>query len=189
MIHFFSNTPATVTSRTRARGFTLVETLVAITVLVIAVVGPLYAVHRSIAASYTARDTLAATALAQEAVEYVRSVRDSNYLAGDSDWLSGLSLCVLSGAEGPSDFGCAVDPNPAPAIAACGSTGCPPLRLDTSYRYRQSSNSAYPETRFARKVTITPVSNEAVKIAVTVSWETLRIPYSVTVTEYLYNWQ
>jgi type II secretory pathway pseudopilin PulG len=34
-----------------SRGFTLVETLVAITVLIVAIVGPLYAVHKSIAAS------------------------------------------------------------------------------------------------------------------------------------------
>jgi prepilin-type N-terminal cleavage/methylation domain-containing protein len=170
-------------------GFTLVETMVAITILVIAVVGPLYAVHRSVVASYTARDALAATALAQEGMEYVRSVRDSNYLSNSSDWLSGLDTCIVTGPEGPSDFGCAVDPNPTPTIAACASGGCAALRLDSSYRYRQSANAGYPVTRFARKVTISRVSSEAVLVTVAVSWSTLRIPYTVTVSEYLYNWQ
>lgn len=163
------------------QAFTLVETLVAVTVLVIAVVGPLYAVHKAVTASFTARDSLVATALAQEGMEYVRSVRDSNYLAGDSNWLNGLSLCTAA-------TGCAVDPNaPTPSIQACASSGCAPLRLDTSSRYRQSSTGTV--TRFSRKVLITTVSATDVLVTVTVSWSTLRIPYSVTVSEHLYNWQ
>lgn len=168
------------------KGFTLVETLVAIMVLVVAIVGPLYAVHRSITTSYTARDTLIASALAQEGMEFVRAARDSNYLVGSSDWLQGLSTCMVTGAEGPSDYGCGPDV-PSGALQACTSSGCTPLVLDTSYRYRQTGTGT--ATRFSRKVTIKNVSATEVVVSVRVSWSTLRIPYSVTVTEHLYNWQ
>ncbi|HEY0011193.1 MAG TPA: prepilin-type N-terminal cleavage/methylation domain-containing protein [Candidatus Paceibacterota bacterium] len=176
---------------TNHRGFTLVETLVAITILVMAVVGPLYAVHRSVIASYTARDALIATALAQEGVEYIRSVRDTNYLS-EQDWLTNLSPCVVNGSEGPSDYGCAVDPNPTtPVIQACasqGGGGCAKLKLDGASRYRIGAGT---DTSFSRKVTITPVGSGGteVELTVTVSWSTLRIPYTVTVREHLYKWQ
>jgi prepilin-type N-terminal cleavage/methylation domain-containing protein len=174
----------------RKGGFTLVETLVAITVLVIAVVGPLYAVHKSVTASYTARDSLIATALAQESVEYIRKVRDSNYLSGQSDWLNGLDTCMLTGPgqdEGPNDYGCGPDIFDG-SLTACLQNGCPRLRLDNAYRYRQLATGT--DSRFARKVTIKemPSGNEA-EIIVRVSWVTLRVQYTVTVTERLYNWQ
>jgi type II secretory pathway pseudopilin PulG len=174
------------------KAFTLVETLVAITVLVTAIVGPLYAVHKSLIASYTARDSLIATALAQEGIEYVRSVRDGNYLSHQSNWLNGLTTCMLTGAEGPSDYGCGPDPITG-ALEACGPptvsqpTGCTPLKLDTSYRYRQGATGT--ATRFSRKVTIANVSATEVIVTTTVAWSTLRIPYTVVVTEHLYNWQ
>lgn len=163
------------------KGFTLVETLVAITVLVTAIVGPLYAVHKSVTASYTARDILIATALAQEGVEYVRFVRDSNYLEGNTDWLDGLAACQAA-------TGCALD-SYAQSIQACPSEaggGCPALNLDTASRYVLGSGTA---TRFRRTVALQTVSNTEARVTVTVSWETLRTPYTVTVTEELYNWQ
>jgi hypothetical protein len=154
---------------------------VAITVLTVAIVGPLYAVHRSVAASYTARDTLVATALAQEAMEFVRIQRDDNYLSNNANWMNGLSACIVTGAEGPSDFGCGVDPVWG-AYVACPSTGCAPLTLDAgSVIYHQGG--AYPATRFRRKITITSISATEVEVKVVVSWSTLRIPYAVTVTE------
>lgn len=165
----------------RNRGFTLVETLVAIMVLVAAIAGPLYAVHRSLIASYTARDTLAATALAQEGMEYVRSVRDGNYLSGNSNWLQGLDLCAAA-------TGCAVDPN-ATSLSSqiqAYATSSAALSLDTSYRYRLGTGTP---TRFIRKVTVTTVSATEVEVTTTVFWTTIRVPYTVTVREHLYNWQ
>lgn len=169
-------------TRRRARGFTLVETLVAITVLLVAIVGPLYAVHRSLTASYTARDQLVATAIAQEGVEFVRGIRDTNYLANRS-WLIGLTPACTN------TNGCVVDPHTL-AVTTCGPgpNGCPVLRLATNSLYRQEATPGDSATRFRRQVKITAVSSTEVLVTVTVSWSTLRIPYSVTVNERLYNW-
>lgn len=54
--------------------------MVAITILTIAVAGPLYAANRAIVAAEISRDQLTASYLAQEGIEYVRSIRDNKYL-------------------------------------------------------------------------------------------------------------
>jgi prepilin-type N-terminal cleavage/methylation domain-containing protein len=168
------------------RGFTLVETLVAITILVIAIVGPLYAIHKSVTASYTARDHLVATALAQEAVEFVRSARDTNYLS-ERGWLTGLEDCIV---DSSGDYGCVIDPGTGNIDpCASGTSGCPKLTLHPTTRlYTQTPG--LPETPFKRKVTIEPVGagGNEIKVTVTVSWSTLRVSYTSSVTEYLHNW-
>lgn len=167
------------------KGFTLVETLVAITVLVVAIVGPLYVVHKSIAASYAARDKLIATALAQEGLEYVRSVRDDNYLTG-RNWMTGLNGSN-NGSNSANCFSnnCTVDQGQDDTVA-CSSSGCAPLRITSANLYTQAGGN--PLTKFTRSVRLTTVNANEVEVEVTVTWETLRIPYSTTVSEHLYNW-
>ena len=74
---------------TPTKGFSLIETLIAITILAVALVGPFIAVRTALQASYVARDQLVASMLAQEAMEYIRTVRDNNFHAG-RDWLHGF---------------------------------------------------------------------------------------------------
>jgi len=159
------------------KGFTLVETLVAITILVIAMVGPLYAVHKSITASNTARDKLIATALAQEGVEYVRGRRDNNYLAGRA-WMAQLGGCFTPNT-------CTVDQG-TDRLRVCGGSGCAPLKLTSANLYTQ--DSGHPVTKFTRTVQFKNVTANEIQVTVTVNWMTFRIPYSVTVTEHLYDW-
>jgi len=159
------------------RGFTLVETLVAIAIIMIAIVGPYYSVQQAITASAIARDQLIASSLAQEGAEYVYYRRDSNFLAGSS-WLSGLSACQ-------GTYGCTVDPS-ANAVAACSSSGCAVLKLNTSNLYTYSGS--YPATKFTRTVKIQTVSSTEVRVTVTVTWSTEHNSYTVDVVENLYNW-
>jgi type II secretory pathway pseudopilin PulG len=85
-------------------GLTLVETLVAISILTIAVIGPLGIIAQALHTSYYTRDQMTAHYLAQEAIEYVRNLRDNKSIeiTGDSindpsyeytstDWLSGIA--------------------------------------------------------------------------------------------------
>lgn len=69
------------TSRNSSTGFTLVETLIAIAILTIAVAGPLYIADRAVVSAEIARDRLTASYLAQEGIEYVRAMRDNEFLA------------------------------------------------------------------------------------------------------------
>ena len=59
-----------------SRGFTLIETLVAVSLLAVVIVAPMSLTTQSLSSAYYARDQMTAFHLAQEAIESVRSVRD-----------------------------------------------------------------------------------------------------------------
>lgn len=65
-------------------GFTILETLVAISILVLALTAPLVIVSQALKSSYFSRDQITAYYLAQEAVEYLRNKRDNQGLAADA---------------------------------------------------------------------------------------------------------
>lgn len=64
----------------KKRGFTILETLVAISILVLALTAPLVIVSQALQTSYFSRDQITAYYLAQEAVEYLRNKRDNQGL-------------------------------------------------------------------------------------------------------------
>lgn len=181
---------------TPVRAFTLVETMVAIAIIAISIVGPLYALEKGVIASYAARDKLAASALAQEGVEYVHGIRDSNYLYNlgapivPRSWLYGLDgtggpNCVNGGA-------CVIDAiTPTNTVTACSSPStCPPLRLSAAGVYTQASNGSNVASKFTRTVALTSVGSDGreMKVTVTVKWKTGLVNYSVSVSENLQNW-
>ena len=97
----------------KVRGLTMVETLVAISILTIAVIGPLGIIAQALHTSYYTRDQMTAYYLAQEPIEYVRNLRDkqgiiitSKYLNNPDDttipfWLANV---VGSGDSGTPNF-------------------------------------------------------------------------------------
>jgi len=103
-------------------GFTLVETLVAIAVLLTSLTGPLFLAERSFIAATGSRDQMIATFLADEGIEYVRKVRDTNYLSGNG-WLTQLSSCVSN----PCTIDVAND-----LVSVCGGGTCLPLNFNSS---------------------------------------------------------
>jgi len=172
------------------KGFTLVETLVAIFVLTLSITGPLFIAQQSFTSAATARDRTTASFLAQEGIEYVRSVRDHNYLSGQ-DWLTSLSPCIGLGKA------CTVDPigETYPLVELCVSGVCGPLQKTSNGVFGYQNGSE--ETRFVRTITITfpddPVTDRdgfpaEVLVKVTVTWENKSVTRTTTVQERLYNW-
>lgn len=177
------------------RGFTLVETLAAITLLVLAIVSPMLLVERSLMSAYYARDQFTAFNLAQEAIEQVRQARDNNILKiaqGQSvDLFSNLPL-----ADGRTPF--KVDAtNAANPISSCSSNPCELLQTDgTLYGY----HAGWSNTNFRRSVvacyihsdgTCTSAASDELRVTVTVSWQTAAIgtaPRSISLSEDLYRW-
>lgn len=176
-------------NRADARGFTLVETMVAVTVLAIALIGPFSAVESALNASYVARDELTASSLAQEGMEYIRSVRDGNYLNGRA-WMDKLSTFSCYGAA-PANF-CVVDPTQgdvhtnATAIASYTPGHAPPLYVSATSLYNQQH--AGTVSRFTRTVQMKQLSNTEVQVTVIVSWTSAHQAYSATVVDTLENW-
>ncbi len=72
-----------------ASGFTIIESLVAVMILVMSVTGPLALAARGLSFSTYAREEITAFYLASEGMETIRNIRDSNLLSPESgkDWL------------------------------------------------------------------------------------------------------
>jgi len=78
----------------KIRGFTLIEALVSISILALAIIGPLSLASTSMAAAQIARDQLVAFYLSQEGIEIVRNQRDTNRVDGAHTWYYGwLNTC------------------------------------------------------------------------------------------------
>lgn len=159
------------------RAFTLIETLVAISVLLISLAGPLTLAVQSLNSAYYARDQITAFYLAQEAVEYVRAVRDQNYLSG-TPWLSDIDDCL--------DTSCTVN-FPDFTHAVCSGTCDPVLVNEATGLYGDDTGDASVYTRVMTLETIEGVDSEVI-IQVTVSWQTRGRDRQFTINEHLLNW-
>lgn len=184
-----------------AQGFTLIETLVAVFILVTAIAGPLTIASRGLTTALVAKDQVTAFYLAQDAVEYIRYKRDSACLASgvspcdNAVWLSTVSACT--GANG-----CYLDSTEHSPVSpsACIPSACLNGTTFTSskFLYYDYSNSRFtysatvPNIKqpFARSVIISTINTNEVKLKVTVSWsDTSGVVRSVVVIEDLLNWQ
>lgn len=156
-------------------GFTLIETLVAIALLVIAIVAPMSLVAQSLTTAFYARDQVAAYSLAQEGIEAVRAVRDGNILANAT---TGSSNDLLASIPINQDFTIDATQPGATGIASCGLGVCPLLKVDGNgnlYGY----TSGWADTKFRRTIranykgpgTINGGQDE-IRVTVTVTWET-----------------
>ena len=171
----------------RARGFTLIETLVAVLLLATSIVGPITLASKGLSAALIARDQMVAFYLAQDAMEYVRYVRDSNKLAGQP-WLTSLNACT--GANG-----CTIDPSSG-TVAACAGTCSLINKHDdgAGHVYFTYSPSDNPTPQgFLRTVTLTaPSTGETTEelLTVSVSWRAQSgVTRTIAVRENLLDWQ
>lgn len=170
----------------RVRGFTLIETLVAVLLLASAIAGPLSIAAKGLTAALVARDQMVAFYLAQDAVEYVRFVRDSNKLSG-RQWLTGLTPCQSSN-------GCTVDPSTG-TVAPCGTT-CEIINKyddgDSHVYFTYDDGTPTPEGYIRTVKLSAPATGETTEevLTVSVSWHTQgNIAHSIAVRENLLDWQ
>lgn len=170
----------------RVRGFTLIETLVAVLLLSTAIAGPLTIASKGLSASLIARDQMIAFYLAQDAVEYVRFIRDSNKLAGNP-WLTNLNACT--GADG-----CTVDPS-AGTVTACSGACSLIQKYDdgSGHVYFSYTLGAITPQQFRRTVTLAPPSTGGTTeevLTVSVSWRAQSgVTRTIAVRENLLDWQ
>ncbi len=176
-------------------GFTLIETMVAIAILTLSIIGPMVTANRAIVAANTARDQLTASYLAQEGIEYVRAVRDNQFLAtyigtptkAWSYFTNAISQCD---ATSNTTQACTLDPA-SNTLAQCtvGST-CTPLYLgQISGVYMYTQQNVGVKTAFTRTIQMVGVTGTDVRIISRVSWSFHGTPYAVTITDHLTPWQ
>jgi prepilin-type N-terminal cleavage/methylation domain-containing protein len=150
-------------------GFTIIETLVAIAILMLAIVGPLTIAHKGLIAAVFAHDQVTAAYLAQDAIEFVKNMRDNNLLANRTDgWLTGFSDCVVSNP-------CKVDTVGGDSTIPSGITHCSGTEVTTCPLYKTSggySPSGSGSINFYRQFYITPRAGNSDEVLATVvmSW-------------------
>ncbi len=171
-------------------GFTLLEVLVALFVIIVGLMGGMSAILKTLTLLSFSASRLTAAYLAQEGIEIVRNVRDTNWLEARTvanDWDEGLANCSngciadYNHSYGPD----LIDPN-LPAFASqflnIGGNGF--------YSYSPST-----ETKFKRKITITTsVAPECptagcLSVKVDIFWSEKGKPYTFSTQENLYNWR
>jgi Tfp pilus assembly protein PilV len=181
------------TRKSLQRSFTLVETLVAITILTLAILAPFDAVERVISSSRLSSDRLIASSLAQETLEYVRFFRTSNYLAGDA-----ATTHYMNGMNGTSNrFGgtscvfnlCTTDAYSAVGsiIQSCNSTDitqCSYLNVTNAGLYRQTAGGT--ATIYRRAFSYQQKSNYEVVTVVVLRED--HGTHTIYLTENLYDW-
>ncbi len=205
--------------RAPLRGFTLIETLVAILVLMTALAGALALAAQGFNSADVAGNQITAEYLAQDAIEYIRFVRDSNCLSHSSNgscpssaWLDFLSACTTSSGcyfDSSQNF-TVTDESP----VECPSGICPvmyyePISGFYNYANLPPGDTSIPNasvepnandnlpSAYTRKVTIvTPVTsgagsnaNEA-QVTAVVSWAgRTGVISSVTLQENIFDWE
>jgi len=164
------------------RGFTLLELLITILVIIIGIVGVYMISAQIISYSNLAAFKLTASYFGQEGIEIVKNMRETNFIrdykspSSDIEWDQGLTVC---------ENGCEADYN-------ADYKDNPPSSYEGKYLNIQSNgfygyDSGTP-TKFKRKITITKVEPIIMRVVVTVDWQEKSKPYSIVVQEDLYKW-
>lgn len=184
-------------------GFTLIETMVAISILALSIAGPLYTAGRALVATESSRDQITASYLAQEGVEYIRAMRDDAYLAERR--IGGQNVSSISwdnftkSTKNTSILRCSTAPCTVDPFKSMGTGNglsleqcigkCAPLFLSNGRYTQQSGIAGAVRTPFTRSVKITAISFNEESVVSTVSWKFHNTPYTTSVVVHLTKWQ
>lgn len=149
------------------------EVIIAITVIVFALLALISLISSSVSGLKPGGPKLTAVNLAQEGLEIVRNIRDSNWLAGKrtpANWRDSL-------AEG--DYRVQYD------IAGLLVYSSDVFKIDANGFYQYASGS---DTLFKRKITISHIGNNQIKAVAEVTWQEKSKSYNVEAESRLYNW-
>jgi Tfp pilus assembly protein PilV len=151
-------------------GFTLLEALVATSILMVAVAAPITIAQKGLSSAVYSKNQMIASYLAQDAIEYIKNKRDEAFIA-NNDWggLSMFSKCAGSN-------GCSINTLDN-VVQNAVSDETPEKKLwkdNTNGFYGYTENTGFTKTNFSRviKIELQDVSgkNDKALITVRVSW-------------------
>ena len=190
-------------NNTKNKGFTLIELVIAIFILVVAIIGVYNSYSTVIVLTAGASSRFTGAYLAQEGIEIVRNMRDNNWLKRQN-WMNGLVPRCLNGCEADYKTGT----SPELHLTPWPSDGnYLKIKGTNFYSYDDIGDDVSP-TKFKRKIKIRPQdhlgSNQGttvLKVFVLVTWEDKEekctisgddcdssCPFCIKAEEYLYNW-
>jgi prepilin-type N-terminal cleavage/methylation domain-containing protein len=161
-------------------GFTLMEVMAAIFIILIGLVGIMSLISRSLYAGTLSTSRLIAANLAQEGIEVVKNIRDLNYLAnGWDDWYASVPSGTITRS---------VQYNSPDFDLQSGSY----LNFDsTSGLYSYDTTGTYIASPFKREIILTkdPLSPNEIKVVSQVTWTERGVARSIVVEDRLWNWR
>lgn len=166
------------------RGFTLVETLVAVTVLMIAIAGPLVVASKGLRSSLAAKDQMIASYLAQETMEVIKNIKDNNVAtgAGFLDEIKSSTDCIALNDSCDMRLTSSGDFSWIDCV-----TGCL-LYYDSDFGYTADGGaSGGQSTPFTRRYYVESVSATEARVHVIVDWKEGAIPYQIEIISNILN--
>ena len=157
------------------KGFTMVETLVAVAILMISIAGPLTIAQKGLTAAIYARDQVIASFLAQDAMEFLKNVRDNNIILGSS-FLNVISTCSASSK-------CTVDTTPS-VISGPIATAVNTILYNDDVGYKTSGTN---ETQFSRDFYLKNITASEATIVVEVTWSNGTVQNIVSLEDQIFN--
>ncbi len=160
-------------------GFTLLEAMVAISILMVAVVAPITIAQKGLSSAVYSKNQMIASYLAQDALEYIKNVRDEN-IKNSQLWLESLDSCV-----GESKY-CQIDTiKPVTDFGVVKPYNSAVLSLDSNGFYGYDGGTP---TNFMRKINIIvdPFGNNSdeAQVTATVSWNTDKVEVKTLIYNY-----
>lgn len=156
------------------KGFTLVEVLVALFILFTVISATTALVNSALGTIQNSKAKFIASGLAQEGMEIVRNIRDTNWLRYDQGvlWNQGLT-----DGDWEADY-------LSEELTSYFGTGRF-LKIDSNGFYNYTNGTV---TKFNRKITIQNLSSDQIRVIVTMTWQEKSKDYTLTAVEDLYNW-
>lgn len=193
------------TKKYKNKGFTIVETLVAVSIFAVSLTVLISVTAQGISNADRAKNRLTGNYLAQEMIEYVRALRVWHPIANpSSDWPTFIGL--MAPCEESSNInGCTI-PEPAADLAAPVLCGLPECSDMLSYEQRSSGNprgyiysgttslSAEDRPLFFRRYFFTHIITNSetgeleVEVTAVVYWNERSQNQEIRLSETLMNW-
>lgn len=166
----------------KGEGFTLMEVIISVAVIITALVASIALLSFSISGISANKSKLIAASLVQEGLEIVRNIRDSNWFAGNTgpddgtgtDWREGLGETLGSTFH-------TVQYDELTVLS-----GDPSLYINTNGFYTHNETSTV--TSFERKIYIEYIDNNQIKVTCEVNWKERGRDRNITAETRLYNW-
>ncbi len=171
-------------SKKNLGGFTLLEMIIALFIITVGIGGVVALINQSLIASQITASKLVASYLAQEGIELVRNIRDTNWLQG-IDWLANninpnpnskeiidYKMSSLLDSSRLDDFIC--------------------LGLAEFYYYNGPICVATPGTTptpYQRTISVILIDGNSIRVISEVKWKERGREHVITVEEILYDWK
>lgn len=174
-------------------GFSILETLIAMMVLSLVLLGSFSLVSFSLKSASISKNRITAFFLAVEPIEYIRNWRDNNFINNPGSWLNGIPISCFTNSTPVCTVDVTIEYNDNDAFVSCVlGVNCPPVKYDPSDGYNHNSGD---DTIFTRTVRLTKFDImdgelDELLIEVDVEWnEKFGQTKTVTLENRIYNWR